>query len=200
MTSPVIHGLRPRYKVNDIIRGNCTSKYSRPATNLTWTINDIIVSINIETAYSFRGESFSGTESAPLLSFLMLKLAENLCIHHSCSYNIIPCARRRGSLLCWVIMCFGGKFRFMHTKLCKVNDLITAKTQTIHAKIMPFIVFNELRLDDWRSPRPTQKVSIKLERRDSQLKALKSSLLSICMNDSQPINWIARTQAESPRA
>lgn len=145
MTSPVIHGLRPRYKVNDIIRGNCTSKYSRPATNLTWTINDIIVSINIGTTYSFRRESFSGTESAPLLSFFMFKLAENLCIHHSCSYNIIPCARRRGSLLCWIIMCFGGKFRFMHTKLCKVNDLITAKTQTIHAKIMLFIVFNELR-------------------------------------------------------
>lgn len=44
VSSPVIHGLKPRYKVNDIVRGNCTSKYSRPAANLTWTINDIVVS------------------------------------------------------------------------------------------------------------------------------------------------------------
>lgn len=44
MNPPVIHGIRSRYKLNDIVRGNCTSKHSRPAVNLTWTINDIIVS------------------------------------------------------------------------------------------------------------------------------------------------------------
>lgn len=72
----------------------------------------------------------------------MFKLAENLCIHHSCSYNIIAPVEEN-NVFRRIIMCLGGKFRLMHTKLCKVNDLITAKTQTIHAKIMPLILFNE---------------------------------------------------------
>lgn len=55
ISSPVIHGIKSRYKVNDIIRGNCTSKYSRPAANLTWTINDIIVSENILAFFSRLG-------------------------------------------------------------------------------------------------------------------------------------------------
>ncbi|KAL7042866.1 hypothetical protein ACKWTF_001318 [Chironomus riparius] len=41
--SPQILGIRARYKPGDIIRGNCTAKYSRPAANLTWTINDVPV-------------------------------------------------------------------------------------------------------------------------------------------------------------
>ncbi|KAM7352237.1 uncharacterized protein ACRADG_004863 isoform 3-T3 [Cochliomyia hominivorax] len=36
---PVITGIRPRYKVGDILRGNCTSSHSRPAANITWTVN-----------------------------------------------------------------------------------------------------------------------------------------------------------------
>lgn len=43
-TSPQIQGIRSRYKIGDIVRGNCTAKYSRPAANLTWTINDVPVS------------------------------------------------------------------------------------------------------------------------------------------------------------
>ncbi|XP_037959065.1 uncharacterized protein LOC119688460 [Teleopsis dalmanni] len=37
---PIITGLRPRYRVGDIVRGNCTSRHSKPAANLTWTVND----------------------------------------------------------------------------------------------------------------------------------------------------------------
>ncbi|XP_046812153.1 uncharacterized protein LOC111675292 [Lucilia cuprina] len=36
---PVITGIRSRYKVGDIVRGNCTSSHSRPAANITWTVN-----------------------------------------------------------------------------------------------------------------------------------------------------------------
>ncbi|XP_058448748.1 uncharacterized protein LOC131428719 [Malaya genurostris] len=38
---PFIHGIRPRYRVGDIVRGNCTSAHARPAANLTWFINEV---------------------------------------------------------------------------------------------------------------------------------------------------------------
>ncbi|XP_017134259.1 uncharacterized protein LOC108150537 isoform X1 [Drosophila elegans] len=38
--APFISGIRPRYRVGDILRGNCTSRHSRPAANLTWTVNN----------------------------------------------------------------------------------------------------------------------------------------------------------------
>ncbi|XP_055848124.1 uncharacterized protein LOC129913458 isoform X2 [Episyrphus balteatus] len=38
--NPAITGIRPRYKIGDIVRGNCTSRHSKPAANLTWTINN----------------------------------------------------------------------------------------------------------------------------------------------------------------
>ncbi|XP_043068566.1 uncharacterized protein beat-Ia isoform X2 [Drosophila bipectinata] len=37
---PFITGIRARYRVGDILRGNCTSRHSRPAANLTWTVNN----------------------------------------------------------------------------------------------------------------------------------------------------------------
>lgn len=46
-TRPTIHGIRSRYKPGEILRGNCTSKYSKPGANLTWTINDVLVSIHV---------------------------------------------------------------------------------------------------------------------------------------------------------
>ncbi|XP_073821850.1 uncharacterized protein [Musca autumnalis] len=36
---PIITGIRPRYKVGDILRGNCTSGHSRPGANITWYTN-----------------------------------------------------------------------------------------------------------------------------------------------------------------
>ncbi|XP_062141997.1 uncharacterized protein LOC133850054 isoform X2 [Drosophila sulfurigaster albostrigata] len=38
--APFITGIRPRYRVGDILRGNCTSRHSRPAANLTWNVNN----------------------------------------------------------------------------------------------------------------------------------------------------------------
>ncbi|XP_046418360.1 uncharacterized protein [Neodiprion pinetum] len=37
---PSIHGMKRKYRVGDILRGNCTSDGSKPAANLTWYIND----------------------------------------------------------------------------------------------------------------------------------------------------------------
>ncbi|XP_012253691.2 uncharacterized protein LOC105684678 [Athalia rosae] len=36
---PSIHGMKRKYRVGDILRGNCTSDGSKPAANLTWFIN-----------------------------------------------------------------------------------------------------------------------------------------------------------------
>ncbi|KAH8251265.1 hypothetical protein KR032_004640 [Drosophila birchii] len=38
--APSITGIHSRYRVGDILRGNCTSRHSRPAANLTWTVNN----------------------------------------------------------------------------------------------------------------------------------------------------------------
>ncbi|XP_062706087.1 uncharacterized protein LOC109419778 [Aedes albopictus] len=37
---PLVHGIRQRYRLGDILRGNCSSAHSRPAANLTWYINE----------------------------------------------------------------------------------------------------------------------------------------------------------------
>ncbi|GLV40002.1 beaten path Ia [Carabus blaptoides fortunei] len=38
--TPTISGVKPKYRLGDSLRGNCTSKHSNPAANLTWYIND----------------------------------------------------------------------------------------------------------------------------------------------------------------
>lgn len=53
---PIIHGIKAKYRVGDTLRANCTSKFSKPAANLTWFINDIIVSM---TQNIFRCSNFS---------------------------------------------------------------------------------------------------------------------------------------------
>ncbi|XP_055635641.1 uncharacterized protein LOC129775228 [Toxorhynchites rutilus septentrionalis] len=40
---PSIIGVQTRYRPGDILRANCTSLHSKPAANLTWTINDVPV-------------------------------------------------------------------------------------------------------------------------------------------------------------
>jgi hypothetical protein len=41
---PVITGIRSHYRMGEMIRGNCSSQFSRPASNLTWLMNDQPVS------------------------------------------------------------------------------------------------------------------------------------------------------------
>nr|XP_036216047.1 uncharacterized protein LOC106619348 [Bactrocera oleae]XP_036216048.1 uncharacterized protein LOC106619348 [Bactrocera oleae]XP_036216049.1 uncharacterized protein LOC106619348 [Bactrocera oleae]XP_036216050.1 uncharacterized protein LOC106619348 [Bactrocera oleae] len=40
---PIITGVHSRYRVGDVINGNCSSDFSKPAANLTWWINDMQV-------------------------------------------------------------------------------------------------------------------------------------------------------------
>lgn len=51
LRGPTVHGLKHKYRVGDILRGNCTSDSSRPAANLTWYINDRQV-IQIHEVYA----------------------------------------------------------------------------------------------------------------------------------------------------
>uniref|UniRef100_A0A182SY96 C2-set_2 domain-containing protein n=1 Tax=Anopheles maculatus TaxID=74869 RepID=A0A182SY96_9DIPT len=41
LEQPSVSGVQPRYRPGDILRANCTSHNSKPAANLTWTINDV---------------------------------------------------------------------------------------------------------------------------------------------------------------
>ncbi|KAM7353810.1 beaten path Ib isoform 1-T3 [Cochliomyia hominivorax] len=51
---PIITGVHSRYRLGDIINGNCSSDYSKPAANLTWWINDIQVPPNYLRTYEIQ--------------------------------------------------------------------------------------------------------------------------------------------------
>lgn len=75
---PEIHNIKQRYRLGDIVRGNCTSKPSRPAANLTWTINDIPVSIQSRIFLWSHIKSF-------FTLYCVLNKSENLCIEYASS-------------------------------------------------------------------------------------------------------------------
>lgn len=39
-SKPVITEIKNYYRVGEILKGNCSAQYSKPATNLTWLVND----------------------------------------------------------------------------------------------------------------------------------------------------------------
>ncbi|XP_055595207.1 uncharacterized protein LOC129745866 [Uranotaenia lowii] len=43
MSKPHITGLKPYYRIGDLLIGNCTSYNSKPAANLTWLVNNVEV-------------------------------------------------------------------------------------------------------------------------------------------------------------
>lgn len=43
---PNVFTTKPRYKAGEKFKANCTSRHSKPAANLTWTINNHEVSKN----------------------------------------------------------------------------------------------------------------------------------------------------------
>uniref|UniRef100_A0A1A9VNS6 CD80-like immunoglobulin C2-set domain-containing protein n=1 Tax=Glossina austeni TaxID=7395 RepID=A0A1A9VNS6_GLOAU len=50
-----VTGIQPRYRIGDLVDGNCSIKYSKPAANLTWTINGVVISEkNSLSEHSFR--------------------------------------------------------------------------------------------------------------------------------------------------
>lgn len=50
---PFIDGIVTRYRPGDELKGNCTSQFSKPAANLTWTVNDVPVCIHSHLQCSF---------------------------------------------------------------------------------------------------------------------------------------------------
>lgn len=40
---PIITEIKSHYRIGDLVRGNCSSAYSRPMTNLTWLFNEMPV-------------------------------------------------------------------------------------------------------------------------------------------------------------
>ncbi|XP_041674903.1 uncharacterized protein LOC108105196 isoform X2 [Drosophila eugracilis] len=62
--APFIAGIRPRYRVGDILRGNCTSRHSRPAANLTWTVNNEEVNPSLVRHHKILRDSRNEMETA----------------------------------------------------------------------------------------------------------------------------------------
>ncbi|XP_016962294.1 uncharacterized protein LOC108032798 [Drosophila biarmipes] len=62
--APFISGIRPRYRVGDILRGNCTSRHSRPAANLTWTVNNEEVNPSLVRHHKILRDSRNDMETA----------------------------------------------------------------------------------------------------------------------------------------
>ena len=42
---PIITEIKSHYRIGELVRGNCSSQYSKPAANLSWLINDMPVMI-----------------------------------------------------------------------------------------------------------------------------------------------------------
>ncbi|XP_055589586.1 uncharacterized protein LOC129741820 [Uranotaenia lowii] len=63
---PMIQGTQTRYRAGDILRANCSSLSSKPAANLTWTINDVPVLQQQTRVFRPIKDSVTGLETAIL--------------------------------------------------------------------------------------------------------------------------------------
>ncbi|XP_050101522.1 uncharacterized protein LOC126581713 [Anopheles aquasalis] len=63
---PSISGLLSRYQLGDILRGNCTAINSKPAANLTWTINDVPIVPQYIKQYRPIKDTYTGLETSIL--------------------------------------------------------------------------------------------------------------------------------------
>ncbi|XP_067620110.1 uncharacterized protein [Eurosta solidaginis] len=61
---PVITGIHSRYRLGDIINGNCSSDFSKPAANLTWWINDMQVPPHSLRTFGIQRHFTENLESA----------------------------------------------------------------------------------------------------------------------------------------
>ncbi|XP_043070559.1 uncharacterized protein LOC6561644 isoform X1 [Drosophila grimshawi] len=59
----VVTGIQARYRIGDLVDGNCSIKYSKPAANLTWTINGIVVPPHHIKTYQIEKQENSSLES-----------------------------------------------------------------------------------------------------------------------------------------
>lgn len=68
---PTILGLRPQYKVGDLVSVNCTSSKSRPETKLSWFINGEPASIQFLTKYPHQKDIDDLVVSSLKLEFIL---------------------------------------------------------------------------------------------------------------------------------
>lgn len=72
MSKPLISGLKPYYRIGDLLMGNCTSYYSKPAANLTWLVNSHEVSPKQTVLYPVVRDPDNGMESSTLGLFFQV--------------------------------------------------------------------------------------------------------------------------------
>lgn len=72
MSKPLISGLKPYYRIGDLLMGNCTSYYSKPAANLTWLVNGNEVSPKQTVLYSIVRDPDNGLETSILGLFFQV--------------------------------------------------------------------------------------------------------------------------------
>ncbi|KAG5675398.1 hypothetical protein PVAND_005306 [Polypedilum vanderplanki] len=56
-SKPIITEIKTHYRISELIRGNCSSQYSRPAANLTFLINDMPITTSIRQYPTVKDES-----------------------------------------------------------------------------------------------------------------------------------------------
>uniref|UniRef100_A0A182PG57 C2-set_2 domain-containing protein n=1 Tax=Anopheles epiroticus TaxID=199890 RepID=A0A182PG57_9DIPT len=61
---PSVTGVQARYRPGDILRANCTSPNSKPAANLTWTINDVPIPSQYVKQYRPIKDTYTGLETS----------------------------------------------------------------------------------------------------------------------------------------
>ncbi|BES93342.1 Hypothetical protein NTJ_06151 [Nesidiocoris tenuis] len=69
---PVIQGMKPRYKLGDTLEVQCVSKSSRPAANLSWSLNGKMLDSEYVKQTNVKKDSENGLETS--ISTLMLVL------------------------------------------------------------------------------------------------------------------------------
>lgn len=55
-SKPIITEIKSHYRISDLVRGNCSSAYSRPVTNLTWLFNDMPVNWKNCSLFKIEGK------------------------------------------------------------------------------------------------------------------------------------------------
>ncbi|XP_014244375.2 uncharacterized protein LOC106663799 [Cimex lectularius] len=71
-TLPEVHGMKPRYRVGDVLKATCVSKNSRPAANLTWALNGNLIDSEHIIKTSVRNEVKTNLETS--ISTLSIEL------------------------------------------------------------------------------------------------------------------------------
>ncbi|XP_058122343.1 uncharacterized protein LOC131293164 [Anopheles ziemanni] len=71
---PAVTGLQARYRPGDILRANCTSHNSKPAANLTWTINDVPIPPQYVQLFRPIKDAYTGLETSILGVNIMVAL------------------------------------------------------------------------------------------------------------------------------